>query len=185
MRKKYSAFLLLILMLFMAVSLAARQAAQQANDTWVKFTSSEGKFSALFPIEPKPAHQTINQEGQTIQVNNFVVTINNMILGVTYTDYDPTTTYPIESGMKAEQDTLLKGFNATLVASRRTEFLRGANEKLPSLEFSGTSSDRNLQGVVIVDVRRVYVVAFICPKSKDFLAPSEKFFASFTLTAKN
>ena len=79
----------------------------------------------------------------------------------------------------------MKGFNATVVASKRGEFLRGTNEKLPSLEFSGTSSDRNMQGVVIVDVRRVYVVAFICPKSKDYSADSEKFFNSFTLTPKD
>jgi hypothetical protein len=160
-------------------------ATQPASDTWVKFTSSEGKFSALFPVEPKATHQTINDQGQTIQVNNLLVTVGDMILGVTYTDYDPATTFPVESGMKDDQDTLLKGFNATLVASKRGEFLRGSNEKLPSLEFSGTSTDRNLQGVVIADVRRVYVVALICAKTRDCLAASEEFFGSFTLTPKD
>lgn len=160
-------------------------ATQQTKDGWVKFTSSEGKFSALFPTEPKAAHQTINEQGQTIQVNNLVVTVGDMILGVTYTDYDPNTTYPLESGMKADQDNLMKGFNATLVASKRGEFLRGSNEKLPSLQFSGTSSDRKLQGVVIVDARRVYVVALICAKTKDCSAASEKFFGSFELTPKD
>jgi hypothetical protein len=160
-------------------------ATQQTDDTWVKFTSSEGKFSALFPLEPTPDRKTINTEGQTIQVNNFIVTVNDSILGVTYTDYDPNTSYPVESGMKAEQDNLMKGFNATVLTSTRTEFLRGSNEKLPSLEFTGASSDRNLKGVVIVDVRRVYVVASICPKTKDGSAASEKFFSSFRLTPKD
>jgi hypothetical protein len=160
-------------------------ATQQTNDTWVKFTSSEGKFSAIFPTEPKPSHQTVNDQGQTIQINNFVVTVDDMILGVTYTDYDLNTTYPVESGMKAEQDTLLKGFNATLVASARSEFPRGTNDKLPGLEFTGTSNERNVQGVVIVDARRVYVVAFICPKTKDYSAASEKFFSSFKLTSNS
>jgi len=158
---------------------------QKSNDTWVEFTSSEGKFSALFPREPVPDSKTINTEGQTIQINNFIVTDNDRILGVTYTDYDPNITYPVESGMKAEQDNLMKGFNATMLTSTRTEFPRGTNEKLPSLEFTGASSDRNLKGVVIVDVRRVYVVASICPKTKDCSAASEKFFSSFRLTPKD
>ncbi len=106
------------------------------------------------------------------------------ILGVTYTDYDPNTTYPVESGMKAEQDNLMKGFNATLLTSTRAEFLRGSDEKLPSLVFSGASSDRDLTGV-IVDVRRVYVVASIVPKTKEGSAASAKFFGSFELTLKN
>ncbi|MFZ0820585.1 MAG: hypothetical protein WAM91_10990 [Candidatus Acidiferrales bacterium] len=160
-------------------------ATQQTNDTWVKFTSSEGKFSALFPHEPIPDRKTINTEGQTIQVNNFIVTVNDMVIGVTYTDYDPNSIYPVESGMKAEQDTLMNGFHATLLTSTRTEFPRGSNEKLPSLKFSGASNDRDLNGVVIVDVRRVYVVASICPKTKDCSAASEKFFSSFRLTPKN
>ncbi len=160
-------------------------ATQQNNDTWVKFTSSEGTFSALFPLQPKPDRQTVNTEGQTIEVNNFIVTVNDMILGVTYTDYDPNTTYPVESGMKAEQDNLMKGFNATLLTSTRAEFLRGSDEKLPSLVFSGASSDRDLTGVVVVDVRRVYVVASIVPKTKEGSAASAKFFGSFGLTPKN
>jgi hypothetical protein len=160
-------------------------ATQQIKETWVKFTSSEGKFSALFPLEPRPDRKTINTEGQTIQVNNFIVTDNDMILGVTYTDYDPNTTYPVESGMKAEQDTLMNGFHATLLTSTQTEFLRGSNEKLPSLEFTGATSNRNLKGVVIVDVHRVYVAASICPKTKEGSAASEKLFSSFRLTPKD
>jgi len=160
-------------------------ATQQTEDTWVKFTSGEGKFSALFPAQPIPDRKTVNPEGQTIHINNFIVTVNDMILGVTYTDYDPNTTYPVESGMKAEQDNLMKGFNATLLTSTRAEFLRGSDEKLPSLVFSGASSDRDLTGIVIVDVRRVYVVASIVPKTKEGSAASAKFFSSFELTPTN
>src|SRR5579864_1791093 len=123
-------------------------ATHQPTDTWIKFNSSEGKFSALFPIEPKPIHQTVNSEGQTIQVNNVVVKDNDMLVGVTFTDYDPNTTYPVESGMKGEQDALLKGLNATLLTSTRSEFPRGANQKLPSLEFTASSTDQNLRAIV-------------------------------------
>jgi hypothetical protein len=158
---------------------------QPAKDTWINFNSTEGKFSALFPVAPNPTHQTVNPEGQTIQVNNVVVKDNDMLVGVTYTDYDPATTYPVESGMKAEQDALLKGLNVTLLTSTRTDFPRGATEKLPSLEFTAASSDQNLKATVIVDDHRVYIVAFICPKTKNCSAETQKFFSSFHLTPKD
>lgn len=162
-----------------------QQAPQKDNDTWVNFTSTEGGFSALFPLQPTPSNNTVNTQGQTIHVNNFIVKLNDVILGITYTDYDPNTVYPVESGMKAEQDNLLKGFDATLLTSSRTDFPRGSTEKLPSLEFTAASTDRNVKGLVIVDVRRVYIVASIYPKTKDGSAATEKLFSSFKLTLKD
>jgi len=168
-----------------ATKQTTQQSSPQSDDTWVKFTSDEGKFSALFPVQPTPNPQINNTQGQNIHINNFIVVVNDMILGVTYTDYDPNTTYPVDSGMKAEQDTLIKGFSATALTSTRTEFPRG-NEKLPSLEFTAASIDRTLRGLVTVDNLRVYVVASICPKTKrECAAASEKFFSSFSLTPKN
>ena len=159
--------------------------AQQASDAWVKFTSAEGHFSALYPVQPAPVHNTNTTNGQTIQINNVIVVVKDMIIGVTFTDYDPNTTYPVESGMKAEEDNLLKGFNATLLTSTRAEFPRGSTEKLPSLEFTAASETQNLRSLVIVDNLRVYVVASVCPKTKEGAAASEKFFNSFKLTLKN
>jgi hypothetical protein len=158
---------------------------QQAKDTWINFNSTEGKFSAQFPVAPNPTHQTVNTEGQTMQVSNLVVKDNDMLMGVTYTDYDPNTTYPVESGMKAEQDALLKGLNVTLLTSTRTESPRGSTEKLPSLEFTAASNDQNLKATVIVDDHRVYIVAFVCPKAKNCSNETQKFFGSFKLTPKN
>jgi hypothetical protein len=158
---------------------------KQPTETWINFNSTEGKFSALFPVAPNPTHQTVNPEGQTIQVNNVVVKDNDMLMGVTYTDYDPATTYSIESGMKAEQDALLKGLNVTVLTSTRTEFPRGSTEKLPSLEFTAASNEQSLKAIVIVDDHRVYIVAFICPKTKNCSSETQKFFSSFHLTAKD
>jgi len=158
---------------------------KQTADSWINFNSIEGKFSARFPVEPSPTHQTVTNNGQTMQVNNVVVKDNDMLMGVTYTDYDPNTTYPVESGMKAEQDSLLKGLNVALLDSTRTEFPRGSIEKLPSLEFTAASNDQNVRAVVIVDVLRVYIVAFICPKTKDCSAATDKFFSSFKLAPRD
>jgi hypothetical protein len=52
----------------------------------VAYTPPSGKFTALFPTEPKADHQTFQVNSFALTVNNFIVTNNDMILGVTYTE---------------------------------------------------------------------------------------------------
>jgi hypothetical protein len=163
----------------------ASHAAQQTDDTWVKFTSPEGKFSALFPSMPKPDHKTTHIQDQTIETTNFIVVDKRIVIGASYTDYDPKATYPVEDGMKAERDALLKGLtggDAKLLTNTRSEFPRGATEKLPSLVFTAATSEQTVKAMVVVDDHRVYIVMVLYPKTVDASADMAKFFSSFKLT---
>lgn len=166
-------------------SAPAPHAAQLTSDTWVKFTSPEGKFSALFPSMPKPDHKTTHIEGQTIETTNFIVVDKRIVIGASYTDYDPKATYPVEDGMKAERDALLKGLtggDAKLLTNTRSEFPRGASEKLPSLEFTAATGEQTVKALVVVDDHRVYIIMVLSPKTMDASADTAKFFSSFKLT---
>jgi hypothetical protein len=166
-------------------SAAAPHATQETGNTWVKFTSAEGKFSALFPLQPTPDHKTTNTQGQTIVSNYFLAVDKRVVFGASYTDYDPKATYPVEDGMKAERDALLKGLtggDAKLLTNTRTEFPRGATEKLPSLVFTAATSEQTVKAMVVVDDHRVYIVMVLCPKTMDASADMAKFFSSFKLT---
>ncbi len=163
----------------------AQPSVRAVADSWVSFRSPEGKFSAVFPVVPKPQHQSLGTADEPVESTMFLTPDNGVVWGVSYTDYDSRKVYPVESGLKAEQDSFLKAISATLLTSKRSDFLRAPNDKLPRIEFTGSGADSSTVGWAIVDDHRVYIVMALCPKAKDCGAEETKFFNGFKLTPKN
>src|SRR5579864_2825907 len=174
MQKKLSAFLLLSI--FAAASLTARQAAQP----WVAYTPPSGKFTALFPTEPKAGHQTINDGGLITEVDTYISSEKGIFF-VNYMHLNPKSTLSADAALKTAQDGLLQTGGAKLVTSTRTEFVRGPNDRLPMLQFTGETNTTAVKGSAIFDTDHMYTRATLCPKAQDCSAAVTKFLGSFKL----
>jgi hypothetical protein len=177
MQKKFSAYLFLTLL--MAASLAARQAAQP----WVTYTPPAGKFTALFPAQPKADHQTMSDGGPIIEVDTYT-SIDKGIFFVNYMHLNPKAALSADAALKMAQDGMLQAGGAKLLSSNRSDYLRGANDRLPMLEFTGENDTTAVKGSAILDADHVYTLATLCPKGQDCSAAVTKFFSSFKLAPK-
>lgn len=80
---------------------------------------------------------------------------------------------------------MLQAGGAKLLSSNRADYLRGPNDRLPMLEYTGGTDTATVKGSAILDADHVYTVAMLCPKGQDCSAAVTKFFSSFKLTPKN
>jgi hypothetical protein len=178
-QKKFSAYLFLTLL--MAASLAARQAAQP----WVTYTPPSKNFTAQFPTEPKVDHQTVNDGGPITEVDTYTSIYDGMIFFVNYMRLNPKANLSTDDALKMAQDGMLQAGGAKLLTSNKTEYLRGANDRLPMLEYTGGTDTATVKGNAILDVDHVYTLAMLCGKGQDCSAAVTKFFSSFKLTPKD
>lgn len=179
MQKKISAYL--VLLFLMAGSLAARQAAKP----WVTYTPPSGKFTALFPVQPKADHQTISGDGLFTEVDAYTsISSDNTIFSVSYLHLNPKANLSADAALKTAQDGLLQAGGAKLLTSTSTEYLRGPNDLLPMLEFTGENEMTSVKGSAILDADHVYTLATLCQKGQDCSKDVAKFLSSFKLTAK-
>jgi hypothetical protein len=177
MQKRFSACL--VLSFLMSMSLAARQAAQP----WVTYAPPSKNFTALFPATPKADHQTMNDGGPITEVDTYT-SIGNGIFFVNYMHLNPKSALTADAALKTAQDGMLQSGGAKLMSSNRTDFLRGADDRLPMLEFTGETDTTAVSGRAILDADHVYTLATLCQKGQNCSAAVTRFFNSFKLTPK-
>jgi len=181
MQKKFVAYLILPLAfsVFMAASLAARQAAKP----WVTYTPPAKNFTVQFPVEPKPDHQTLKDGGLITEVFSYIsVSSGNGIFFVNYMALNPKAAVSADAAMKTAQNGLLQTGGAKLLTSTKSEYVRGPNDRLPMLEFTGESDTTAVKGSAIFDTDHVFTLANLCSKGQDCSVAAKKFFSSFKLT---
>ena len=168
--------LLLLMLLASSLSVFAQQ-------SWIEFTSPEGRFSALFPAQPE--HQAKTNTSPQIKtpftVHIYSWTNNSVFLGVAYVDYDPEFRFSVDGELEANQNNFLKEAEGKLVSSRKIQFERAPGDTLPGLEFTGEAYYATFRGVVVVDGQRVYQWTAGTRKDYDGAAMMEKFMSSFRL----
>lgn len=153
---------------------AGGASAQQAGDAWVTFTAPDKSFSILCPGQPK--FSETQQPHVLSRVWSLAVEGSEFYLAG-YSDFDLKVS--ADNELDLDRDNFLKTVQARLVTSKRTEFERGPNDKLPSLEFTAENSNYNFSGLAIVDDRRAYF--FAVGGQGDILANTKKFFSSLKL----
>ena len=178
MFRRFTALLLLIVL---ASSLSVF--AQQSNQSWIEYSSPEGRFSALFPAQPEHQDKTSTSPQMktpfTVQIYSW--TNKSVFLGIAYVDYDPEFRFSVDGELEANQNNFLKEAEGKLVSSRKIQFERAPGDTLPGLEFTGEASYATFRGVVVVDGQRVYQWTAGTRRDYDGAAMMEKFLSSFKL----
>ena len=171
----------LFLLIVFASSLSAFT--QTSNQSWIEYSSPEGRFSALFPSQPE--HQTKTNTNPQMKspftVHIYSWTNNSVFLGIAYVDYEPEFHFSVDGELEANQNNFLKEAAGKLVSSKKFQFERAPGDTLPALEFTGEGSYATFGGVVVVDGQRLYQWTAGSRRDYDGAAMMEKFLRSFKL----
>lgn len=181
MRKKCASYSILSMALLSSLLMAASLAARQAAKPWVTYTPPAKNFTALFPTAPSPDHQTINDGGLINEVYSYISSENRVIFFVNCMTLNPKATTSPDAALKSAQDGLLQMGGAKLLTSTKTEYIRGPNDRLTMLEFTGATDATSIKGRAIFDTDQMYTLGTFCPKGQDCSSSTAKFFSSFKL----
>jgi hypothetical protein len=177
MQKKFAAYLIASLVV------ATVHAAQQAPQNWVTYTPPTGRFTAQFPAAPTPDHAAMNDGGLIVTVDTYIASSNGMFF-INDMRVNPKATPTADAALKSAEDGMLQTGGAKLLTSSMTNYVRGPNDQLPMLEFTGGTNSTAVSGRAIFDTDHIYTLATLCPKTQDCSAASQKFFNAFKLKPK-
>jgi hypothetical protein len=167
-----------ILAAFLVLMVAALANGFQGSPEWVEYTSEEGRYSTLFPKQPK----LVTQEATAKTGEKFIQYIAQSsdadgLYGIGYFDILPNMVYSLNDG----RDGILNAIQGTLLKEEAISL--GGN---PGKELKVSAKSGNLDLLIRVRYysigRRIYYLQHLFQKSSDTPAMAEKtarFFNSF------
>jgi hypothetical protein len=158
----------------------ARPAAPTATEAaWQEFRSAEGRFSVLFPAEPKASFNPPDSSGHS--EHRFAVERNGGAFMVAYDDFAPGRVGPqyADEVLTQAQKALLAGMNGKL-REENPATLDGR----PGKQIIFETADHTVGKLrVFVGQNRLYQVLFVGPAGQESSPDADRFFASFKLAA--
>ena len=138
-----------------------------------RFTSVEGGYSIAFPAAPQ---EQIDEDTNARKVLN-ALNHDNGYYAVVHVDhkFDLKTDAELEGNINI----FTKQINAPTQLRKKRKFAKGPGEQLPAEEFTFESNELIGKGIVIVEGRRVYMVAAFGSKPHDRKAVVDRFVKSF------
>lgn len=152
----------------------------QKPDDWIKYTSTEGRYTVSLVAQPKVTSQESNNS-EGLKFTQYMASVGNgaSYYMVAYFDLDPGVTYSLEKA----RDGMLKAVNGTLVSEGPINLDgNSGRELLASVTADGL--DYLVSARVYHVDSRVYILQFLRAKSVDDKASAAngaKFFDSFQL----
>jgi hypothetical protein len=171
MQKKISALCLIFLMLGLA---SGFQTAAQ----WVKYDSTEGRYSVLLPQQPELATQeATSATGDKLAQYRAGSADSDSLYSVAYFDLLPNNTYSLDKG----RDGMVNAINGTLISEEAISLGGYAGRELKVAAKDGANEFLIRARLFLVE-GRVYVLQHAFLKATDspaIAAKSTKFFDSF------
>ena len=150
-----------------------------AKGGWVNFNSEEGRFSVLMPEIPTDQTETKDTVHGPYTTHLFIVRDTTSVYLIGWVDYHPSFNFDRHAELEANRDNFVKGINATLVSSRRTNI-----DGYSALEFTAETADRIFKSRVYLVGRRPYQIVIGSPKGLDDSANVNRFFNSFKVNPR-
>jgi hypothetical protein len=139
---------------------------------WEKFSSADGKFSAIFPVRPTEDVKT--QPGRTVHIFKSDPGSHNAYL-VAYYDRQPTE--DLKSAIAKIEEGMLKKFNGRVVSHEEMEV-----DNYPATEFEITLDDQLSSKIrLILTGQRAYELTVVFLTAQPHPDVCEAFFNSFSL----
>jgi hypothetical protein len=151
----------------------------QGSSEWVKYDSSEGRYSVLLPRQPKIATQeAATAEGEKFSQYTASSSDASAVFLVGYFDYVPGTTFSLDKA----RDGMVQAVKGTLVSEGPIS-LSGSPGRELKVSATGADGVEYLVQARFYDMgKRVYVLQFIIAKAADDSASATKaakYFDSF------
>lgn len=154
--------------------LAAALATALPAGSQVPFTSSEGGYSIVFPVQPKDQPST----GYRSKTALHIAVDDKALFIAGDTIYEDEMN--VEQELKADVDNFIKAISgAKLTAQKRGEFLAASGDMLPAIEYSMDADRMTGNGVVVVTGSHTVCLFFAAAlKPADRRAAIDRFLAS-------
>ncbi len=122
------------------------------DETWKQFTSSEGRFSALFPSNPKEEVETVDSAIGPLNIHFFLSEKENSWFAVSYSDY------PYVAIQAVDVSELLDGARDGMVANVRGKLISEKPISLGNYPGRELVVEVSKGPFVFVTIARVYIV---------------------------
>lgn len=163
MRRPFAVLLVLVV--------SAVAAAAQANGEWIKYTSPEGRYSVLFPTQPRlRTQETTNGNGDKVSQSLATSPDGNGAFMIGYFDYTP----PITFSFDKARDAMLKSMGATLLGEETVSLGSSPGRQLRLLAKTPDGQEFAVRVRIYDAATRVYILQCIFPKAEDGLVVVEK-----------
>lgn len=155
--------------------------AQTHQDGWIKYVDEDGKFTVLLPAEPEKSSEDV----KGVLVHGLQVTKIPVVCILAYSDY-PAVNPDMDAALRAERDSFNKPLEGSVISEKKFKFRKANGTDIPAMEFTAESAklNSNFRVRILIDGKRVYVVAIGSLKTSDTEAEFDRYIDSFTLTAK-
>lgn len=140
----------------------------------VPFTSPEGGYSIVFPIQPKDQASTAYRSKTALHI-----AVDDQALFIAGdTVYEDVV--DVERELQADVDNFIKAISgAKLTGQKRTDFVATSGEKLPAVEYSMDADKMTGKGIVVITGAHTACLFFSAGiKPADRQAAVERFLAS-------
>ncbi len=158
--------------------------AGQTNNEWIRYESSEGRYSVSLPREPKASSQeSTASTGEKLPQYLATTIEGNGAFLVGYFDYTPQMTFSLDKA----RDGMLNSMNATSLAEEMIS-LSGAPGRAVKLLAKASDGQEFIDRARLYDVaKRVYILQCIFPKTEEsptVIEKCDKFFDSFKVSTR-
>lgn len=150
------------------------KASAQTTQTWTKFSSTEGRFTVLMPVEPMREEQTRETRQGKVVMHFFTSGVDKGLFIVAYADYS---FGEAKRELDANRDSFLQGMKATLVSESDIK-LRGN----PGREIRAERDNLRIRSRIYLVGRRYYQVIAITPATLPADIEADRFLTSFELS---
>jgi hypothetical protein len=164
MRNRFFAFILCLTFI--------GQASAQTKE-WTKFSSPEGRFSILMPVQPVSDDQTKVTAVGKVVMRFFTARAAGGVFIVAYADYAMGET---KQELDANRDTFLKGMKATLVSESDIKL-----QENPGREIRAARDQLSIRSRIYLVGKRYYQTVAITPATLPGNLEADKFLTSFEL----
>jgi hypothetical protein len=134
----------------------------QTPEEWIKYTSTEGRYSVMLPAQPTIGSQeATSSDGVKFTQYKAGVLSSDVAYMIGYFDYRGEMTFTLSRA----RDGMVAGVKGTLVSERSISLggYPGSDLRVLAKDETGTEYDMRSR---FYDIdRRVYVIQFIAPKS--------------------
>ena len=171
--------LLALCLMLMAVSIAS---GFQTSD-WVKFNSTSGNFSVLFPKQPTEEKKTTATPYPSFTSTLYTANVTGQLYLVGWVDYEPKYVFNTDKELEANRDNMVKGVKGKLLTSNKTTFYT-----YQGLDFTGEflAGDRQFlfKAKVFIVGKRPYMLTYVFLQGQESITNSNRFFSSFRIAPK-
>jgi hypothetical protein len=160
-----------IIALFICAACVSEAFTQAAS--WTKYSSPEGRFSVMMPVEPMREEQAKETRGEKVVMRFFTAGSEKGIFIVAYADYRMG---GIKQELDANRDSFLRGMKATLVSESDIKLREN-----PGREIRAERDGLNIRSRIFIVGTRYYQVVAITPATFPGNLDADKFLNSFEL----